>query len=241
MNEEEEDGGVRKNPNLYCLVDDYKSQQESIHNNSKGETKRGGRGVEMILKDHQNNNNNIKQEQQQQQSGGLLEERGLNIIRWQQQLALYQHQHQHPGFSLLPATLPPQDHVFKLHHLLAVQADPSQFLKLEEDMTHEQLSDQNQAHYSHNSQAFVPSGKQSKEIEDKEELASRRRVDESGLSLSLSLQQAASPLLIQKSSNVSSTNVSEISDQAMSSYSSSSTAAWEDHHHPLNLDLSISL
>lgn len=111
-------------------------------------------------------------------------------------------------------------------------------------MSYEQLSDQKQAHYFHNSKAaFVASGKPNKDEnnEDYEELAVGRRRDECGLSLSLSLQQEASPLLNHRSSNVSSTNVSEFGDQAVSSYSSSSSTAWDNHQHSLNLDLSISL
>ncbi|XP_021727940.1 uncharacterized protein LOC110695055 [Chenopodium quinoa] len=232
--------GVRKDPKMYCLVDDYKSQLESIYNDSKGETKRGG----IMLKDDNKNKSNNNEEEEELESGGLLEESSLNIIRWQQQQQ--QHQTQHPGFSSLLSTLPlpPQDHVFNFHHLLAVQPDQSHFLKLQETMAYEQVSDQNQAHYF-NSDAFFSSMKQTKdqykENEDDEEIAIEKRDNEHGISLSLSLQRVAlPPLLMQRSSNVSSTNVSEISDQAISSYSSSSIA-WDNHQQSLNLDLSISL
>ncbi|XP_021713727.1 myb-related protein 1-like isoform X2 [Chenopodium quinoa] len=233
--------GVRKDPKMYCLVDDYKSQLESIYNNSKGETKRRGIMLKDDSKNKNKNKHNNNEEEEELESGGLLEESSLNIIRWQQ------HQTQHPGFSSLLSTLPlpPQDHVFNFHHLLAVQPDQSHFLKLQEAMAYEQVSDQNQAHYFHNSDAFFSSMKQTKdeykENDDDEELAIGKRDNEHGISLSLSLQRVASPpLLIQRSSNVSSTNVSEISDQAISSYSSSSIA-WDNHQQSLNLDLSISL
>ncbi|XP_010680052.2 myb family transcription factor PHL11 [Beta vulgaris subsp. vulgaris] len=226
MSEEEE--GVRKNTKLYCQVDDYKSQLESILNNSKSETKEVG-VVGISLK---GDNTKVQEVEEEEEEVGLLEERGLNIIRWQ-------HQHQETD----------QDHFYKFHHLLALHAHPSHFLNFQEAISYEH-SDQNQAHYIYHPQTFIGPEKLSKDVckeikataaaDDGEELAAGRRDDKCGLSLSLSLPQTTSPLLNQRSSNNSSTNVSEISDQAMSSYSSSSST-WEDHHHSLNLDLSISL
>ena len=85
----------------------------------------------------------------------------------------------------------------------------------------------------YNLKAFEVSEKPIKEVEVESE-----EDRECGLSLSLSLRQPS----IQRSSNVSSTNISsEIStDHAISSFSSPSNT-WDNNHHPVNLDLSISL
>ena len=112
---------------------------------------------------------------------------------------------------------------------------------------HDQQTAQNEEQYNYkhqNSQTLFPSGNRTEfEIEQNQidvDSAAATQTDDNECSLSLSLalqRQAKSALLVQRSTNYSSTNVSEISDnQAISSYSSSS--AWDDR---LNLDLSISL
>lgn len=113
----------------------------------------------------------------------------------------------------------------------------------------DQQTYQNEAQYNYkhqNSHTLFPSGNRTDEFENElhqNDVVSAGATqtddnDECSLSLSLALQrQAKSGLLVERSSNYSSTNVSEISDnQAISSYSSS--YAWD---HRLNLDLSISL
>ncbi|KAL2906959.1 hypothetical protein RDABS01_005669 [Bienertia sinuspersici] len=156
MSEAEEEERVRKNTKLYCMLDDYKSQQQgSIYknnNNSKSQTKE----LRIMLK-HDDNEKTKEEEEEENQLG-------LSFLRCQQQEQQQQHVLHH------------QDHVYNLHHLLAVQTDQSHFLDLQEAAMAYEQEDQIQDQYFRNK-------------ENDEELAVGRRNEDQGLSLSLSLQQ----------------------------------------------------
>ncbi|KAJ8432991.1 hypothetical protein Cgig2_029441 [Carnegiea gigantea] len=225
---EDANEGVRESPNLYWVDDDddYSGQLESTNNIIIGERKPG-----ITTKD---------QYQAQLEDQRVDRRSCLSMIRsWQQHT-------QHGGFSLLPVPqrdhhvfqpnsnnpfLLRHDHLQQHQHLFSDPEDELHFLKLQGAMAYDQPK--NPARRIYDSKALEVSEKPIKQFEEGEE------DQEYGLPLSLSLQQP----LIQRGSNVSSTNISsEIStDHAISSYSSPSNILGNNHHHQLNLDLSISL
>ncbi|KAH9618276.1 hypothetical protein KSS87_005184 [Heliosperma pusillum] len=189
---------------------DYKSQQESMQNIIMGENNKNTTVGIMKMLKEDHQDNRLDNEDAVAVAAASS---GLCFIRaWHQQL-----HHHHPSFSLL-------NHPLNLHpHFPNLQGTTTAYVQ-----------PGNQTQDRHNPDAFVTSIRRDKEA------PSEAEVEKEAVSLSLSLRPV-SPLLTQKSNNnLSSTNVSEISEQAISSYSSSST--WDEHvHHRVNLDLSISL
>ncbi|XP_074309035.1 uncharacterized protein LOC141643682 isoform X2 [Silene latifolia] len=220
ISEEEEERKKRRiNPNTkdwwhQNQSNDYKSQQESMQNIIMVENNKNttvGRIMMLNKQDDIHQDNRLDNEDAVADASAAAASSGLSFIRaWQQQL-----HHHHPSFSLL-------NHHHNLH---------SHFPNLQGTST-ANVQPKNQAQGWYNLDAIDTSIRRNKEI--------KAEVEKEAVSLSLSLRPV-SPLLTQKSNNnLSSTNVSEISEQAISSYSSSST--WDEHvQHHVNLDLSISL